>query len=343
VVQVWAELGIAPTRDAGAIRRAYAARLKLVRPDASPDAFARLREAYERALSMAVVTTAARPAATQPGPGKPPTPAADPASPFTPLRDPLEEAEPLARDFRPPPPEVTSPPRPARPADMEPVTGLLRRGQVAAAADWLGQARRDVRLRLEDDVRLADQIGWAMARDLALPAAEVRKAAARLGWDREASGAWAPALQARLDAETWLETVQRSAKSPARWLGGPAAAHTLLLGRGRLRSEYMTSGNLHLRRAYGQFLLHRPVVGQHFDPERMESIGKAMTWKAPRWMSWPFALLMLIFLPVGLGGRAGEIDPRLQTPVMVVTAILVWGFAGYLFVRWLRIRSRRRR
>jgi len=47
---MWDELGIAPCDDPKAIRRAYAARLKLLDPDREPDAFARLRQAYERAL-----------------------------------------------------------------------------------------------------------------------------------------------------------------------------------------------------------------------------------------------------------------------------------------------------
>jgi len=47
---MWDELGIAPCEDPKAIRRAYAAQLKRLDPDRDPDAFARLRQAYERAL-----------------------------------------------------------------------------------------------------------------------------------------------------------------------------------------------------------------------------------------------------------------------------------------------------
>ena len=41
---LWAELGIEPTCDAAAIRRAYAARLKTIRLDEEPQRFARLRQ-----------------------------------------------------------------------------------------------------------------------------------------------------------------------------------------------------------------------------------------------------------------------------------------------------------
>ena len=50
---MWEELGIAPCQDAKAIRRAYAGRLKKLDPDRDPEAFARLRKAFEWALSGA--------------------------------------------------------------------------------------------------------------------------------------------------------------------------------------------------------------------------------------------------------------------------------------------------
>jgi len=50
---VWEELGIAPTSDARAIRRAYAQRLREAHPDRDPQAFQRLRGAFERAIAWA--------------------------------------------------------------------------------------------------------------------------------------------------------------------------------------------------------------------------------------------------------------------------------------------------
>jgi hypothetical protein len=47
----WAELGIAPTGDQAAVRRAYATRLKAIDADRDPAAFMRLRQAYEDALA----------------------------------------------------------------------------------------------------------------------------------------------------------------------------------------------------------------------------------------------------------------------------------------------------
>ncbi|MGN6151067.1 MAG: J domain-containing protein, partial [Lysobacteraceae bacterium] len=44
-------LGLAPDADERAIKRAYAARLKTVRPDEDPEGFQRLNEAYQAALA----------------------------------------------------------------------------------------------------------------------------------------------------------------------------------------------------------------------------------------------------------------------------------------------------
>ncbi|WP_206245141.1 hypothetical protein [Novosphingobium terrae] len=49
----WYDLGILPTADAGAIRKAYAARLRAMDPDLDPDAYARLRQARDHALQQA--------------------------------------------------------------------------------------------------------------------------------------------------------------------------------------------------------------------------------------------------------------------------------------------------
>ena len=51
----WALLGIAPTADAAAIRRAYARKLKLTRPDEDPEGFQRLVQARDAALKEATM------------------------------------------------------------------------------------------------------------------------------------------------------------------------------------------------------------------------------------------------------------------------------------------------
>src|SRR5208282_1083298 len=47
---MWKDLGIQPTADSKAIRRAYARQLRSLDPDSDPAAFQRLREAFEWAM-----------------------------------------------------------------------------------------------------------------------------------------------------------------------------------------------------------------------------------------------------------------------------------------------------
>lgn len=60
------ELGLGPDADARAVKRAYAARLKTTRPDADPEGFQALNEAYQAALAWIAANAAEAPSeATQ--------------------------------------------------------------------------------------------------------------------------------------------------------------------------------------------------------------------------------------------------------------------------------------
>jgi hypothetical protein len=82
-VSIWNELGIEPTTDSRAIKRAYAARLKQVHPEDDPTGFQRLRKAYEDALAHANGRPKAVAPAVPPPPEEPrPTKRAKPKVPF---------------------------------------------------------------------------------------------------------------------------------------------------------------------------------------------------------------------------------------------------------------------
>ncbi|HEY0584969.1 MAG TPA: molecular chaperone DnaJ, partial [Pseudoduganella sp.] len=66
---IWHTLGIAPTQDTQALKLAYAARLKLVKPADGPGAVQALRAAYQQAL--AGLATPAAPAAPAAQPSQP--------------------------------------------------------------------------------------------------------------------------------------------------------------------------------------------------------------------------------------------------------------------------------
>ncbi|OWA37229.1 hypothetical protein B9G55_03935 [Saccharibacillus sp. O16] len=66
-MSVWEILGLAPTADARAIKRAYAGLLKKVHPEDDPEGFQRLREAYGEALELAKTLKAEDTSVSNPG------------------------------------------------------------------------------------------------------------------------------------------------------------------------------------------------------------------------------------------------------------------------------------
>ena len=153
---IWGELAIDPTTDVTAIKRAYARRLKLCRPEEDAAGFRRLRAAYEAALKLAQQAPASvlftRPDAGAASP--PPSPA--------PIRG-------LAAQ---PPPDAASACGPRRPAGGDPTSGSLTGNRVPAAAATLARgacgrrhaARRPARRRRLAAARAGETAPFRSAR-----------------------------------------------------------------------------------------------------------------------------------------------------------------------------------
>ncbi|BAU89870.1 hypothetical protein MPPM_1265 [Methylorubrum populi] len=104
----WGLLGLEPTRDASAIRRAYARRLKLTRPDEDAEGFQALLAARERALAEARRLPAETSPEDEEAPGGGEEPADEPAGAARGIDDRVqvsEEAGPTAPAAESPPPE----------------------------------------------------------------------------------------------------------------------------------------------------------------------------------------------------------------------------------------------
>lgn len=98
----WARLGLEPTTDLGAIKKAYAARLKTTRPDDDAEAYQALRGAYERAQQWAKWQREQAPPAealtAELDPVPEPTPATTPAEPPAPPAEARPAADAVAAE-----------------------------------------------------------------------------------------------------------------------------------------------------------------------------------------------------------------------------------------------------
>jgi hypothetical protein len=248
---LWNELGIAPCQDAKVIRRAYAVRLKQLDPDRNPEAFARLRRAFEWALS---------------GAGQPDRPAAAPPSPASqdgdaPLPESVDESADGSADIS------------AKKADEEASNDYVRRAaRLAAQGDLQVSApafdRDDIRdrallvaldaaLQQRDataamtlyyraaatgalSLRSTDIVGRLIAvavEDVTLGGTAFRHLIRAVGWDASWSRARIDAglrrrVMARLAAEDWYDNLLATAQQrKGRTARHRAKIARLLLGR----------------------------------------------------------------------------------------------------------------
>lgn len=82
-MNIWEVLGLEPTRDVSAIRRAYAAAAAQYNPEEHPEEFLVVRQAYEQAMAYA---RAQEPLAAAPERDAPPPLSQQEASPTPPPR-----------------------------------------------------------------------------------------------------------------------------------------------------------------------------------------------------------------------------------------------------------------
>jgi hypothetical protein len=169
-MEAWAVLGIAPTADVAAIRRTYARKLKLTRPDEDPEGFQRLLRARDAALAEAAAIDHRPAAEEEPEADQDDAPAAAAAHPrdaaATPgtaaTTDPQPEATAPSDADRPPTVirMFRGPEPPARPAP--PVPRIVVTAADDEEAPHAASAAHDAGFSLE-----ARERHWATARRLA--------------------------------------------------------------------------------------------------------------------------------------------------------------------------------
>jgi hypothetical protein len=190
----WAVLGIDPCSDAASVKRAYARRLKVVRPDDDAQAFQELRRAYEWALDF---VNGAAPAAPSSAP---------PAASAEPLQS--QPASPTIPDFRPPqvvqvhrqarPVEPPAPPQPSPPPLPTPATlaaGAWRSFLAATAGLAQAAAERDPAAPIDTEVAAIKEQLVALLRQPELESLEVRARLGQLALQYAAQESAAPAVR----------------------------------------------------------------------------------------------------------------------------------------------------
>jgi hypothetical protein len=223
---MWEELGIVPTADPKAIRRAYAGRLRGLDPDQDPAGFQRLRQAFEAALSQAEQPARAAPQRARELRPTPPTPKSD--------TDPT------------PPPQVIAPShRSTSEGNRSPLIDDNRRPSVVDDAQWRavfhacrrslvagdveaafgrlmdGWAQGLIPIAEEDDI--VAQVMAAAVDDRTLSGERFQFMARHLDWDRpitvhtDTNVALRESVLLRLDAETWYAALRDNATRRDRW------------------------------------------------------------------------------------------------------------------------------
>ncbi len=319
---IWSALGIEATADSATIRRAYATKLKRVRPDDDPAGFTALRAAYVAAMARCEAAHTA------------------PA---------MQEAPSL----------VTVAPVPATPP--HPAALALHRRDAASAAAALLAAQHDGSLGIGACMALADRLAVLLATDMSLPPDLVESIAGRFDWlgtQDIGSNRAVQAVRARVAAERWLTGLRaQSAGWLRRFYDDDSFAAALMLGRLPWWLGIWLPPLELLQMMMRQLHVHRAFVGAAFAPTRIrrlqrllpDSPGFYRRHLLPVWLPAAFltatsgsfaagalafvvplrggpAMRMAPLAVAGLGGAAWFWHVRFEAPFQyLIGARLLWG------------------
>ncbi|MBV8976922.1 MAG: hypothetical protein JO261_14800 [Alphaproteobacteria bacterium] len=314
---MWEELAIEPTMDAKAIRRAYAAKLKILDPDSNPAAFQRLRAAYEQALRY----SAGRAQPIRPAP-----------------REEIAQANQKRATDQPPREQMPDSPAQRSPEERErfeaqrefirainsgdaraalgALTTALARGMVGLGQrDYfldvvMAKVVRDTSLSPDSYLQILRDAGWATLPAAHEPLSPVRRAAA-----------------ARGEAESWFAQLSRKAK-----MNEERPARLLLTGQPMmlLSGVNLTALGTELKR----YSHYREWLAPRFDPrfiERAQRVNKfGRVWLNLRDV---FAICLLVVLTLSFIGAAFSMPPA-------GVAAYFSGRGVYYMIRKMKARAR---
>lgn len=290
---MWDVLGLEPTTDQGAVRKAYAARLKQIDIDRDPSAFIRLRQAYEGCLNW-----------EEPGiqDGQR---AAMNAHRAAPQNEPvLQQGSSLVQD--PADAKVEADSSPSSAAGFQAAFDeALSQGRFRSLVDLYREGLVAGSIPLGQEAAAHAAVVAVGAADLQTPFADVRGFAEdhawgsqRPGWRRKGEE-YGEAYAARLEAEDWFAGQLALSRQRPDWfsiavwfftwpsLGAAPSrlAKTLLgqLGPWRLSEDDAPL----LKAALDAWRRHAPYLGERFDPAQAERLDKRLAFLTRKgfWMN----------------------------------------------------------
>ncbi|MEI9994795.1 MAG: hypothetical protein WDM91_09390 [Rhizomicrobium sp.] len=316
---MWKTLGIAPTTDAKAIRRAYAQKLRALGPDPDARSFQTLRRAFEGALhhaergAVAVLTAQEDAAAVAEEIAE--TPATPPAVPV-------------------PQPRPTPVPAPAAPPEPDEATLLvhamdaaLRDRRYADAFEVNDRGLANGAFTFGAREYLAERILAAMTADPAIAGGAFIAAMQRVGWDvfPKASDRLSRArnaASAKLEAELWYRNIaalaggiggRKRRGEPDRWW------HRWIARRRTRRVAAIVAGKpawfnvaqattAELKARAAEFAYYAKWLGDRGRPAAVARIERVLRRDAVLGRAARIALMVLIAIPIvgaGLGFLVG--------------------------------------
>jgi hypothetical protein len=297
---MWDVLGIAPTTDTDAVRRAYVAKLRAIDVEREPAAFIRLREAYEAALAAGAYAQFNDDTETGDlAPIEEETALAEETIDVTPRREAT-----LAK------PQPVPPPAPPVEIEIEEdpeeaIDDALEKSGVVAAWQVFEHAMATGAIGLGREAPLMNRL-VAAALDYREPgsAAFFRSVIATVGPTKPSRDDDLADLRTvitdRLAAEKWLdETENNAAKRAFGKRKFVVRASRILLGRKRRyrRSRAMLSA---IQQLLGEYRVHRFWLEPRLDAERMAGLEKRLQRDLviKKWQDNAFVIAVLTFLAV---------------------------------------------